>query len=187
MSTEAPFTAHEDRIAELRGSAKGWHGIQLAALGFIGLCGVIKPGESANPEGLQALAGTLILVAFVCACLGIYYVGKAAWPVYGADPLPATGADEAAVDRASAQLRRGLALTFVSIALTALAATSSWWPTEDAGGGGATVEVQASGGQTVCGELADSTQNGTLRVITDAQPVDVPVGQVASVRPVDAC
>lgn len=186
MSTEAPFTAQEDRLAELRGSAKGWHGIQLAALGFIGLCGVIKPGESANPEGLQTLAGTLILVAFAAACLGIYHVGKAAWPIYGADPLPAAGADQAMVDRASAQLRRGLALTFVSIALTALAATSSWWPSGDAGTG-ATVEVQATGGQSVCGELVASTQNGTLRVITGAQPVDVPAGRVASVRPVGGC
>lgn len=184
MSSEA--TAHEDRLAELRGSAKGWHGVQLAALGFIGLCGVIKPGESSNPEGLQALAGTLILVAFVAACLGIYYVGKAAWPIYGADPLPGAGADQPAVDRASGQLKRGLALTFVSIALTALAATSSWWPAEDAGGG-ATVEVQAAGGQTVCGELAQSRQDGTLRVVTGGQPVDVPAGQVASVRPVGSC
>ncbi len=186
MRIEVPATADEDRLAELRGSAKGWHGVQLAALGFIGLCGVIKPGESSNPEGLQALAGTLILVAFVAACLGIYSVGKAAWPIYGANPLPAADAEPGAVDRASRQIRRGLALTFVSIALTALAATSSWWPTEDAGAG-ATVEVQAAGGQTVCGELAESTQNGTLRVVTDAQSVDVAVGQVASVRPVDAC
>lgn len=187
MSADAPFTAQEDRLAELRGSAKGWHGVQLAALGFIGLCGVIKPGESSNPEGLQAFAGTLILVAFVAACLGIYYVGKAAWPIYGSQPLAATGTDQATVDRASGQLRRGLALTFVSIALTALAATTSWWPNEAQVGDGATVEVQAAGGQTVCGELADSTQNGTLRIVTDSQAVDVPAGQVASVRPVDAC
>jgi hypothetical protein len=175
MSADVPFTAQEDRLAELRGSAKGWHGVQLAALGFIGLCGVIKPGESSNPEGLQALAGTLILV------------GKAAWPIYGSQPLSAADADQAAVERASGQVRRGLALTFVSIALTALAATTSWWPNEEAAADGATVEVQAAGGQTVCGELAQSTRNGTLRVVTAGQPVDVPAGQVASVRPVDAC
>jgi hypothetical protein len=186
MSTEVPVIADQARLAELRGSAKGWHGVQLAALGFIGLCGVIKPGESSNPEGLQALAGTLILVAFVAACLGIYDVGKAAWPIYGAQPLPVVDADPASLDRASRQLRRGLALTFISIALTALAATSSWWPTEQAGAG-ATVEVQTAGGQTVCGEIAGTTQNGTVRVVTDAQAVDVQVGQVASLRPVDSC
>jgi hypothetical protein len=186
MSIEAPASAPQARLAELRGSAKGWHGIQLAALGFIGLCGVIKPGESSNPEGLQALAGTLILVAFAAACMGIYYVGKAAWPIYGADPVGMADADQAAVDRASRQLRRGLALTFVSIALTALAATSSWWPIEEAGAG-ATVEIQATGGQTVCGELAESARDGTLRVVTDAQPIDVQLAQVASLRPVDGC
>lgn len=132
------------------------------------------------------LAGTLILVAFAAGCLGIYYVGRAAWPIYGADPLSAAGSDRDTVDRASRQLRRGLALTFLSIALTALAATTSWWPTPQAGGG-ATVEIQAAGGQTVCGELAGSTRNGTLRVVTDSQAVDVPAGQVASVRPVEAC
>jgi hypothetical protein len=175
------------RLAELRSSAKGWHGVQLAALGFIGLCGVIKPGESTNPEALQALSGILILVAFFCACLGIYYVARAAWPIYGADPAPMAAADRSAVEVASAQLRRGLILTFLSIAMTALATTSSWWPSEDAGGGGANVEVQAAGGQTVCGELATSTQSGSLRVLTDAQAVDVQLAQVASVRPVDGC
>jgi drug/metabolite transporter (DMT)-like permease len=175
------------RLAELRSSAKGWHGVQLAALGFIGLCGVIKPGESSNPEGLQALSGILILVAFCCACLGVYYVAKAAWPIYGADPAPMTDADQVAVSIASAQLRRGLILTFLSIALTALATTSSWWPTDQPGAGGANVEVQAAGGQTVCGELAQSTQNGTLRVVTASQPVDVQFSQVASVRPVASC
>jgi hypothetical protein len=185
MSSESPTTVEQARLAELRGSAKGWHGVQLAALGFIGLCGVIKPGESSNPEALQALSGTLILVAFVAACLGIYYVGKAAWPIYGAE-VPAVDADAATVARASGQLKRGLALTFVSIALTALAATSSWWPTESAAGG-ATVEVQTAGGQSLCGELAQSSQNGTLRVVADEQPVDVQLGQVASLRPVDGC
>ena len=68
----------QDRLAELRGSAKGWHGVQLAALGFIGLCGVLQTGDASDPMPLQVLAGILVLVAFACACLGIYYVGRAA-------------------------------------------------------------------------------------------------------------
>ncbi len=188
MSTGIPMTAEQERLAELRSSAKGWHGIQLAALGFIGLCGVIKPGESSNPEGLQALSGILILVAFFCACLGIYYVAKAAWPIYGADAEPMADPDRSALAVASAQLRRGLILTFLSIALTALATTSSWWPDGEGGGagGGANVEVQSAGGQTVCGELAEGGQ-GTVRIITAAQPVEVQLTQVASMRPVDGC
>ena len=189
MSTEIPMTAEQDRLAELRSSAKGWHGIQLAALGFIGLCGVIKPGESSNPEGLQALSGILILVAFFCACLGIYYVAQGRL----ADLRRGRRADGrrgpvGASTVASAQLRRGLVLTFLSIALTALATTSSWWPDGEGGGagGGANVEVQAAGGQTVCGELAEGGQ-GTVRIITAAQPVEVQLTQVASMRPVDGC
>jgi hypothetical protein len=185
MSTEAPLTPEQDRLAELRGSAQGWHGLQLAALGFIGLCGVLKPGESSNPEALQALSGVVILVAFFAGCLGIYYVAKAAWPIYGAAPAPRADAGAAAVEVAAAQLRRGIALTFISIALTALATTASWWP-DEATGDGASVEVQAAGGQSVCGELTEGPQ-GALRILTDAQPVEVQLAQVASIRPVDGC
>ena len=190
MSTDDPAPAADDRLAELRSSAKGWHGVQLAALGFIGLCGVIKPGGSPAPEGVQALSGTLILVAFVAACSGIYAVGKAAWPIYGSGPVHTTDADPGAVERASRQLKRGLVLTFLSIALTALATTTSWWPTDDAGGGadaGGSVQIQATSGQSICGELAESTEAGTLRLVTNGQPVTLQLGQVASVRPVGGC
>jgi len=83
MSPGEP-AAPPDRLAELRGSAQGWHGIQLAALGFIGLCGVIQTGDSDNPRALQVLAGILVLVAFGLACAGIYLVGRAAWPLFAA-------------------------------------------------------------------------------------------------------
>ena len=178
----------QDRLAELRGSAKGWHGVQLAALGFIGLCGVLQTGDASDPMPLQVLAGILVLVAFACACLGIYYVGKAAWPIYGPEPASVRAAEPGAVERASAELRRGLKLTFASIALVALATTASWWPKDDEGaGGGAEVQVQTSNGQSVCGELADSGQAGTLRIVTASQPVEVSLAQVASVRPVGGC
>ena len=53
------------------------------ALGFIGLCGVLNPGESSWQfrKRSKTMSGRSFLVAFaVAACLGIYYVGKAAWP-----------------------------------------------------------------------------------------------------------
>ena len=178
-----------DRLAELRGSAKGWHGVQLAALGFIGLCGVLQTGDESDPMALQVIAGILVLVAFVCACVGIYYVGRAAWPIYGPEPVLPRAAEPGAVERASAELRRGLKLTFASIALVALATTASWWPKEDRGAdaGGGQVEVQAADGATVCGELADSGRSGTLRILTASQPVEVELARVASVRPVGGC
>jgi len=176
----------QDRLAELRTSAKGWHGIQLAALGFIGLCGVLQPGESSNPWALQVTSGILVLVAFVLACAGIVLVGRAAWPLYRGDP-GATAGGEAAVAAASRQVTRGLLMTFLSIATLALATAASWWPDEQGDGGAAQVQVQTSDGRSACGELSDAPQQGTLRVIAGSQPVDVPVGSLASVVPVAGC
>jgi hypothetical protein len=187
--TDPPATSQQERLAELRTSAKGWHGVQLAALGFIGLCGVLQKGESSDPLSLQALAGILVLAAFACACLGIYFVGKAAWPLYGSAGEDGI-ADQSDVDRASHELRRGLVMTFVSIALVALATTTSWWPTEEDGGstGSGQVQVQASSGESFCGTLAEPQQAGTLRIVAPgSQPVDVELARVASLRLVDAC
>ncbi|MGH2897715.1 MAG: hypothetical protein ACRDMZ_03510, partial [Solirubrobacteraceae bacterium] len=93
MSDSIP--AGQDRLAELRASAKGWHGIQLAALGFIGLCGVIQTGDSTDPRALQVLSGILVLVAFVLACAGIVLVGRAAWPLYRGAIEPGGGGERA--------------------------------------------------------------------------------------------
>jgi hypothetical protein len=182
-------SAAQDRLAELRASAKGWHGIQLAALGFIGLCGVIQTGASSNPWALQVMSGILVLVAFVLACAGIWLVGRAAWPLYRADDPPAAAQTlAAAVAAASRQLTRGLLMTFLSIATLALATAASWWPKENGDDGGAQrVQVQTEDGRSACGALGDAPQPGTLRVIADAQAVDVPLDAVASVAPAGGC
>ena len=190
MSDSAEAASH-DRLAELRASAKGWQGIQLAALGFIGLCGVIETGDSTNPWALQVISGILILVSFVLACTGIYLVGRAAWPLYRADPAAhATAHGEAAITATSGQLTRGLLMTFLSIAALALATAASWWPKErggDGGGGAAQVELQTTNGRSACGTLADAPQPGTLRAIAGEQPVDVALGALSSVTPVGGC
>ena len=186
MSASATADPH-DRLAELRASAKGWHGIQLAALGFIGLCGVIQTGESTNPWALQVISGVLVLVAFVLACAGIYLVGRAAWPLYRGDPERDAGG-EAGVATVSRQLTRGLLMTFLSIAALALATAASWWPQENAGDGGPQeVQVRTNDNRSACGELAASVQPGTLRLVSDAQRIDVALSSVASVSPVDGC
>ena len=190
MSAGEP-AAPPDRLAELRSSAKGWHGIQLAALGFIGLCGVIQTGDTADPWALQVLSGILVLVAFGLACAGIYFVGRAAWPLYGAQPqaAPAAANDDVAIAVTSRQLTRGLLMTFLSVAALALATATSWWPQEEAGGGGgaSTVQVQTEDGRTACGELTESAQAGTVRVVTDGQPVTLALDAIASVAPVGGC
>ena len=188
MSDDDTASDEQDRLAELRGSAKGWHGVQLAALGFIGLCGVLEGGGGSEPVWLQTLAGLLVLTSFALACMGIYFVGRAAWPIYGPEPPAARAADPQAVQRASAELRRGLKLTFASIALVALATTASWWPSEEETPNGAgQVQVQTANGESVCGTLVESGQAGTLRVDTASQPVVVELARIASVRPVSGC
>ena len=53
------------RLAELRVSARGWHGVQLAVIGFIGFCGVVQAVRPDNPERLQVWAGIFALVELV--------------------------------------------------------------------------------------------------------------------------
>lgn len=188
---DSATAAPQDRLAELRASAKGWHGVQLAALGFIGLCGVIQTGDATDPWTLQVISGVLVLVAFVLACAGIYLVGRAAWPLYRGEPGPEPGADERAVAETSRLLTRGLLMTFLSIASVALATTASWWPKEDGGGadggGAAQVRIQTTDGRSACGELSEAPQAGTLRVRAGSQPVDVALASLASVVPVGSC
>ena len=188
MSVGEP-AAPPDRLAELRASAKGWHGIQLAALGFIGLCGVIQTGDAADPWALQVLSGILVLVAFGLACAGIVLVGRAAWPLYGAAPrVPVGGDDERAIEITSRQLTRGLLMTFLSVAALALATATSWWPQDDAAGGASeSVRVQTDDGRTACGELAATSQPGTVRLVSDGRPIDVSLGAVSSVAPAGSC
>ena len=143
----------DDRLTELRTSARGWHGVQLAVLGFIGLCGVLS-GGSAAPAWLEWLSMWLALAALACACLATFLVGAAAWPLYRAR-APASG--EAEIEKTSRRVTSGLALTFVAVILLALATASSWWPSDEDDD---RVQVQTASGQTACGELAAS-QTGT--------------------------
>jgi hypothetical protein len=177
-------TTHAGRLAELRASARGWHGVQLAVLGFIGLCGVLKPGGSSQPTWLQLLAGILVLGALVLACLGTFLVGRAAWPLYGPRRAEQPADDPAEIARTSRQVTSGLLATFAAVALLALGAVSSWWP-EKEGATGA-VEVQV-GGATVCGRLVQGG-SGALAVATaDQGTIRIPLDTVAAIRPVSRC
>src|SRR4051812_11885471 len=174
MATEQTARTPSSRLEELRSSAKGWHSVQLAVLGFIGFCGVLKGEGSTAPHWLEALAGILVLAALAIALYATYLVGRAAWPLYGgrgADPVD----DATEVARTSRRLKTGLALTFAAIALLALAGTSSWWPS-GGGSSSATVELRA-GDASVCGTLATATRPDAVRVETDQQPVEVPLSQ----------
>jgi hypothetical protein len=177
------------RLAELRLSARGWHGVQLAVIGFVGLCGVIKRETPSVPTWLEVLSGILVLVSLFLACLATYLVGRVAWPLY--DPRRRAGTDDddpGEIVRSSRRLTRGLLLTFVAVALVALASAASWWPSKEEGGGAAGaafVEVQAQG-SSFCGTLGESPP-GTVRVEGGDQPVQVAIDALSSIQPVDGC
>jgi lysylphosphatidylglycerol synthetase-like protein (DUF2156 family) len=160
------------RIRELRGSARGWQGAQLAVLGFIGLCGVLQRNAgSGKPDWLQVLAGLLALGAFAIACLATVLVALAAWPVYA--PHAGLGAEdeEAELASTSRRLRTGITLTYAAVAVLALAASSSWWPVGASGQGQSAVQVATQGGQ-LCGSLTTPSGPGTLALSTGGRRVE---------------
>ncbi|MFB9393600.1 hypothetical protein ACFPM3_15955 [Streptomyces coeruleoprunus] len=168
-----------DEGERLQSSARGWHTIQLAVLGFVGLCGVLKSDAvSSAPRGLEAVAGVLVLVGLALACLATYLVGRTAWP------LPGRAVNLVAAGR---RLRWGLVLTFLAVVLVALAAASAWWPAaEGEAGAAAFVQVSTSAG-TACGTLAAAEGDGVVRLVADGQHLDIPVERIAGLTPVDGC
>ncbi|MFD5323769.1 hypothetical protein [Streptomyces sp. NPDC127092] len=182
MSDAAASDAGDGDVQGVRASARGWLTLQLAALGFVGLCGALKSGGSGStaPRGVEIVAGVLVLLALFVAILAVYLVGRTAWPHSGTPDDPA---------RAARRLRTGLVLTFVTVLLTALAATSAWWPApeSEAGEGAATapaVAVTTSAG-TWCGELTRGS--GALALSVRGRTVDIPVTDVVAVTPVGDC
>ena len=67
-------------LTVLANSARGWHGVQLAVLAFIGLCGVLSDADPTLPRWLQVTAGLLAVVALIVSCLSIFVVASVAWP-----------------------------------------------------------------------------------------------------------
>jgi len=158
--------------------------VQLAVLGFIGLCGVLQ-GDAGNedPRWLQVLAGLLVLFALVVACTATALVASAAWPVYGSSAPSTVDPDEHEIRRTSRRLRAGIALTFVAVTALALGAASSWWPAEGRQRGA--VEVTTSGG-VLCGTLQGG-QAGGLVVDVGGRPVLVQMADITQLRPLDNC
>jgi len=177
MSFEGPDASPVAAIAGLRASAQGWHGAQLAVLGFIGLCGVLQSSaDSSAPRWLEILAGLLVLLALVLSCIAIAVVATVAWPVE-------SHASDRDVKRGRSRLRSGIRLTFVAVGLLALAATSSWWPSQGEATG--QVRVDTSSG-TVCGDLR-AGDPGVIALDINGRQVRVAISDVAMLQPVDSC
>jgi hypothetical protein len=181
MSDEREPDTERGRLGELRTSARGWQGIQLAVLGFIGLCGVLKQEETGIPKWLQVLAGIVALAALVIACAATYLVGRAAFPLYRLR----RGEDPNELVHTSHRLIRGLVLTFVAVALTALAAASAWWPTSRSAGASGLVTL-STGQASVCGELSGSGGDG-IHLVISGRTIAVPLDAVTAIEPVSTC
>jgi len=173
--------APADRLEGLSASARGWHTIQMAVLGFIGICGILRTTSSPAPRGVQVLAAALAVAALVVACAAIFTVGRVAYPVSDA---PDGAGTAPAAERAAARLRTGIWLTIVALILAVVAALSGWWPT--AGPAAAAVAVTSTSGQAWCGPLV-SGPAGAISVSTANGPVAVSVQAIAQVRPVAQC
>jgi hypothetical protein len=187
-TTTSAENSSASRLVELRASAKGWHGVQLGVLGFIGLCGVLQGAAGEHgPHWLQVLAGVLVLLALALACTATALVATAAWPVHELEDGAAAGISvDQLLHHTARRLRLGITITFLAVVVLAVGATSSWWPENESSSGGASlVEVTTDQG-AACGSLQDADP-GTVAVESGGQRVVVATGDVVRLRPVTAC
>ena len=157
----------------LSASAREWHKLQLAALAFVGLCGVLTGDNGTRlPMWLQSVAGVLALLALAVAAIGVLLVALVAWPL-GAPPDPITGAR---------RLRAGVILTGVAVGLTAFSASSNWWPQSRSE---RPVQVSTSSG-TACGQIVDSAA-GWIDLEVRGTVIRVDMVDVVSLSPTESC
>jgi hypothetical protein len=157
-------------------SAKGWHNIQLAVMGFIGFCGILRMGDTpSGPEWLTLGSTGVSVLAFVSSLLSMWMVGGVAYPLY-------TSAEAHMPPNAPRRLRGGIRMTFVSIVLMALAGVTGWWPA-----GGEKVQVTDANGASACGSMMDSAPVGSLRLKTADGVITINLRAVASMSKVSSC
>ncbi len=171
-----PFEQEAQRLATpeaLSASAREWHKLQFAALAFVGLCGVLTGGSGTRlPMWLQSVAGVLALLALAVAAIGVLLVALVAWPL-GAPVDPAAGAR---------RLRAGVILTVIAVGLTALSASSNWWPQSSET---RLVQVNTSSG-TSCGQVVDSAA-GWIDLDVRGAVVRIDLVDLVSLRPTESC
>ena len=175
-----PVPGPADRLEGISASARGWHTIQLAVLGFIGICGVLRTADSPAPRAVQVLAAALAVAALAAASTAIFAVGRIAYPI-GVTASDASSLPAAA--QATARLRAGIRLTIVAVILAVIAALSGWWPASQAT---AAVAVTGTSGQAWCGPLVTGPA-GAISIRTGNGIVTIPAQVISEVRPVTQC
>jgi hypothetical protein len=176
-SVSRSAVAPEDRLERLSASARGWHTIQMAVLGFIGICGILRTTSSTAPRAVQWLAAALAVAALAVACMAIFTVGRVAYPV--GDALEA----DRAVAGGTARLRAGIWLTIIALILVVIAALSGWWPSPASS---PAVAVTGTTGQAWCGPLVNGPADA-ISVRTASGTIAVPTQVIAQVSPVGRC
>jgi hypothetical protein len=166
-----------DRLERISASARGWHTIQIAVLGFIGICGILRTASSPAPRAVQLLAAALAVAALAVACMAIFTVGRVAYPV--GDVLDG----DRAVAGGSARLRAGIRLTIVALILAVIAALSGWWPSPASS---PAVAVTGITGQAWCGPLVNGPADA-ISVRTANGIITVPTQAISQVSPVGRC
>ncbi len=170
-----------DPMERLSASARGWHTIQIAVLGFIGICGVLRSASSSTPRVVQVLAAILAVAALAVACVAIFTVGRVAYPVN----VATSGADKAKeISSARRQLHTGIRLTVLALILSVIAALSGWWPKTSTGTN--QVALTDGTGQAWCGALINGP-DGTVRLDTAQGVISIPTQTIVQLRPVAAC
>jgi len=165
-----------DVVARLQDSAREWQKLQLGALGFAGLCGVLKGDGADRPLWLQSLSGVAAAAALVLALLAITVLATVAYPVSGRPLSPPS---------AGRRLSGGIAVTFVAVGLTALSALSMWWPDASTAEPANQVTVTTSSG-SACGSVVGSG-SGSLALDVNGKQVSVPLNRLSSLQVVGKC
>jgi uncharacterized membrane protein len=177
---EKTVTYTTDVGTRLQDSAREWQKLQLGALGFVGLCGVLRgDAGSARPLWLQDLSGFSALAGLVLAILAVTMLATVANPL---TTRPVS------VPAASRRLSGGIVITFVAVGFTALSALSMWWPEGEAKRPAAPsnqMSVTTSSG-SACGTVVGSG-SGSLDLEVDGQRVSFPLNRLVSVKVVDNC
>ena len=182
-SGAAPSSAApSDPLNEITAAARGWNTIQMAVLGFIGICGVLHVASHA-PSAVQLLASVLAVAALALAGVAVFIVGRLAFPVnVTADDV----GEQHRVAHAAARLNAGIRLTIVALILAVIATLSGWWPATTTARAAGSVALTSVTGQAVCG-LLTSAPTGAVSVRTAGAIVAVPIRDIAQLRPVGRC
>lgn len=199
MDDAANGRGDQTTVAGATGSARGWSGIQLAVLAFIGFCGVLTDGRPDLPRWLQTTAAVLSVSALVLACVAVFLVASVAWPLTARGRRdPSSAGPDSRGGAGSGRLRAGVVLTFIAVAVMALATSANWWPVEpvattDDATAAATddavtvVEAVDASGNRWCGRLAGGGDEGTVVLSTARGGVELVLARLVRIDPVADC